>query len=140
MASSIITYNKQTIWIGDWWISIFAFFFLRCIEEGNYDKDLDPVKDQVIERLVFDTNGFVAGALDLGSDIIIDNNLVKPYVDSLERVREKIKSEGSFISKDKCKQINRLSFDPYSENEITEESTEELIELLNKIINLFKVD
>ncbi len=137
MGNNLLRYKDNSLWIGDWWISLSAFFLLECINEGNYDEGLNPYKDEIITRLQYDTNGFIAGALDLGTDIIIEANLIQPYVKTLEILKEKIASQGKFINSDKCKEIDNLNFDPHIGQEFNPVATKDLIAKVNEIINLF---
>lgn len=138
MGNNLLTYKNNSLWIHDWWISLSAYYFLQCIEEGKYDKELEPYKKEIIKRLQLDTNGFIAGALNLGTDIAIDANLVKPYINSLQMLKNKIRLQGEFINEEQCKKIDDLNFTPSINYKFKPVSTKILISKVDEIINLLE--
>ena len=119
-------------------IAVIAYFLLESINNGNYDKGLNPIKTELVDQLKLDIKGYYSGALDLGIEIVIEADLKESFKRSLNILKKEVSKKGEIISKNKCEEIDKLCTHYRADEKFHDLPTSELINWISKIEHLLK--
>lgn len=136
MGNSLFTYKTNSVWLHDSQASIIAYYLLKNIEEGKYASELDKIKKDLEDQLKLDLANTFSGSLDLGLEIVKENNLEFPFLETLNELKKTLEKEGEILKKEKIKVIDMLS-DVHRQDEVfIDVETQEVITWVSKIEKL----
>ena len=75
------------MWLHDSKATIVAYFLLEYIKSENYDSQLEPIKEELVEQLETDLKGYFSGSIDLGLSLIQEKSLQVAFSKALEKIK-----------------------------------------------------
>ena len=126
------------MWLHDSKATIVAYFLLEYIKSENYDSQLEPIKEELVEQLETDLKGYFSGSIDLGLSLIQEKSLQVAFSKALEKIKSHLTNLGPLLAEEKVLEIRRLN-ENYRTDDINQAiPTLEVIEWVEKIQVLVK--
>ncbi|MEM7656839.1 MAG: hypothetical protein AAF399_11975 [Bacteroidota bacterium] len=140
MGNSLLIAGEHSTWIHDSRVSQLAFYLKAHLTRSpQLPPDILSHKEALIEAMNHDLQGIFTGSLDLGCELVKKEGLEAGWRHILIEVQAALENRSGMIPAEELRQIDQLCVHHDPKQKFYSLPTQELINELERVIQLFPV-